>query len=300
MKPSKETDGFNDYADFWFYTIGANIIPADTINKTTYVEWSVYQDRPIEDEKHELWKKNGEYEKGIAVMAGLLYRGEYKGKYLAIIDDDNKKGNDEILFNFGKVDTLEKLAEKTIVEQHLDNKEKCHIYIIVEKPLSKKSGIKGARKDKKGIPAIEVKSEGRHGIMFCTPSIHKDGQPYQIIGTKTPTVLDKEESEQLENAINKIYREYEGNSKKNKENRIPIENLFKEDYRVIEGNNRHEDLLRVMESHIARNKKIFTEGIKGSCYNWNQKHCDPPLDDKEFEKQWVCATKFIEEKKQER
>ena len=52
------------------------------------------------------------------------------------------------------------------------------------------------------------------------------------------------------------------NSKKNVENRIPIENLFKEDYKVSEGNNRHEDLLRIMESHIARNKEVLTEGIK--------------------------------------
>ncbi len=25
---------------------------------------------------------------------------------------------------------------------------------------------------------------------------------------------------------------------------------------------------------------------------WNQNHCKPPLDDREFEKQWKCALKF--------
>ena len=183
------------------------------------------------------------------------------------------------------------------MEQHLDNKEKAHIYFIVEKPLTKKSGIKGTENDNNEIPAIEVKSEGSHGIMFCSPSIHRDGQPYQIIGTKTPTVLDKEQSEYLEDAINKIYSKYEGNSKKNRENRLPIENLFKGEYKVSEGNNRHEDLLRVMESYIIRNRKILTEEeIKKWAHVWNQEHCKPPLDNKEFEKQWVCAKKFISKK----
>ena len=154
-------------------------------------------------------EKEGRYDNGIAIITGLLYRGEYEKKYLACIDNDNKKGIEEFLFNFGKIDTLEKIAGKTIVEQHIDNREKVHIYYVVEKPLTKKSGIKGAKNNNEEIPAIEVKSEGSHGIMFCTPSIHKDGQPYQIIGAKTPAVLDKEESEQLENAINKIYNKYE-------------------------------------------------------------------------------------------
>jgi hypothetical protein len=280
-------------ADFWRNTIGANTIPADTINKITYFEWSTYEDKPIEEKKHGLWKKNGAYEKGIAVMAGLLYRGEHKGKYLLIIDNDNKKGIVEILCGFGKVDTLEKLAEKTIVEQHLDNKEKAHIYFIVEKPLIKKSGIKGA-KNSEEIPAIEIKSEGRHGIVFCAPSTHEDGHPYQIIGTKTPMVLNEEQSHQLEDAINKIYCEYEGYSEKDKENKVPIETLFGEGYRVYEGNNRHEDLMRTMESLIQRNRGILSEDeTKSLAHSWNQKHCNPPLNDKEFERQWLCAKRFI-------
>ena len=283
--------------DYWFYTIGANVIPVDSKNKIPTKEWKIWQDKPIPNESFEQWKEEGIYNKGIAIITGKIWRGAYKGKYLICIDIDNKKGIEEFLSYFPESKTLEELAEITIVEQHSDNKEdKTHIYYLVEKSLTRKSGIKGAKNNKNEIPAIEVKSEGSHGIMVCTPFIHKEGQPYKIIGANNPAVLDKEQSEHLEDAINKIYNKYEGNSKKNKENRIPIENLFKEDYKVSEGNNRHEDLLRVMESHIARNKKTPTEGIKREAYDWNQKHCDPPLDDKEFEKQWTCATKFIEKK----
>ena len=35
------------------------------------------------------------------------------------------------------------------------------------------------------------------------------------------------------------------------------------------------------------------EQIKELGYEWNQKHCNPPLEDKEFEKQWKCAIRFI-------
>jgi hypothetical protein len=28
------------------------------------------------------------------------------------------------------------------------------------------------------------------GIVFCSPSIHKDGAPYEIIGTAEPAVLN--------------------------------------------------------------------------------------------------------------
>jgi hypothetical protein len=33
----------NDAADFWRYNIGANVIPADTRNKTTSIGWTEYQ-----------------------------------------------------------------------------------------------------------------------------------------------------------------------------------------------------------------------------------------------------------------
>ena len=52
-----------------------------------------------------------------------------------------------------------------------------------------------------------------------------------------------------------------------------------------------------MESLIARNSSILSsEEIKPIARQWNLKHCSPPLDDKEFEKQWTCATDFIAKK----
>ena len=75
------------------------------------------------------------------MIAGKIWRGKYEGKYLACIDLDNKKGVEEFLSHFGEYDTVNKLAQKTIVEQHKDNLDKAHIYFVVEIPLSKKSGL---------------------------------------------------------------------------------------------------------------------------------------------------------------
>lgn len=78
---------------------------------------------------------------------------------------------------------------------------------------------------------------------------------------------------------------------------IPIQDLFKPDFTIFEGHNRHEALMRVMESLFVRNSGILSiEEIKQFAQQWNLKHYCTPLDDKEFEKQWTCATDFIAKK----
>ncbi len=294
----KENDDSGTYnkdgwTDFWRYEIGVNVIQADTRSKTTNIQWSKYQFESVPEEEYEERKGNGDFDNGTAIILGKIHRGPYKGKYLACIDIDNRKGIEEFLLYFGKIDTIEKLSKMTMAEGHSDDPNKVHVYFIVEQPLSKRSGIGGA-KDNPDIPAIEVKSEGSHGIMFCTPSTHKNGHPYQIIGTKKPTVLNESNSKALENAINAIYQKYESSERNKKDGLIPIEDLFKKDFKIKIGNNRHEGLLRIMESLIARNSSILSEDkIKEIAYEWNQIHCEPPLDDIEFEKQWKDSKKYI-------
>ena len=166
----------NGWTDYWYYKIGVNVLPADTKYKTTNIRWSIYQDEPISQSQFDQWKKEGAFTNGMAIVLGKIHRGPHKGKYLACIDIDNRKGIEEFLAHFGEVDTLEKLAEKTIVEQHLDDKKKAHIYFIVEKPLSKRSGI-GGTKDNSEIPKIEVKSEGFSCIMLSGPFYAQEWLP---------------------------------------------------------------------------------------------------------------------------
>lgn len=234
-----------------------------------------------DDDQHRKWIKNGSFDKGIAIIMGKIRRGKYKDKYLACIDLDNKKGIDEFLYHFGKVNTLENLAEKTIVEQHLDDKFKAHVYFIVEKSLSKRSGISGLG-NKQNIPSIEVKSESSHGIMFCTPSIHKNGHPYQIIGTLQPTVLNSEQSIALENSINQIYTKYANVRTRSQEFLPSIIEMDKEDYKVWKGNNRHLNVLRKCDSWFKKSNETLTfEELFNRAIIWNKKHCDPPLGEKD-------------------
>ena len=79
------TSKINEWADFWFYDIGANVIPADTKNKKTNFKWSEFKDKAIPNEKYEELKSNNEFEKGIAMIAGTLFRGPNKGKMLFVL-----------------------------------------------------------------------------------------------------------------------------------------------------------------------------------------------------------------------
>jgi hypothetical protein len=68
--------------DFWFYIIGVNVIPAVSKNKIPKVKWTEWQYNPIPDEVYEDWKKSGAFNDGCAIIAGMIWRGEYKGKLL--------------------------------------------------------------------------------------------------------------------------------------------------------------------------------------------------------------------------
>jgi hypothetical protein len=136
MNTDSNINSLNDWADFWYYQIGVNVIPADTKNKQTGYNWSQCQEKPISNELHEQRKRNGQYNKGIALVTGKIWRGQFKEKYLVAIDLDNKKAIEE----FCK-DGLEELKLKTLVEQ-TSNLEKMHLYFIVEREIPNKASDK--------------------------------------------------------------------------------------------------------------------------------------------------------------
>jgi hypothetical protein len=293
----------NEGIDLWNKKIGVNTIPTDTIGRQPLVSYERYLSELIPEEIQEQWKREGKYDKGISIIPGRIWQGPCEGQYLIAIDCDNKKAIDEICNALGFKDILE-LSNWTVVEQHEDSPNKAHIYIRSTKPFKKKSSDKVNRDlankiDVNDIPAIEVKGSGEHGIMFVSPSIHKDGYPYRIIGTKVPALCDE-----LESLVDNICKKYripylESNNvsnisqSNNNKNLIPIEELFKPDTRILKGHNRHEAVLRVAESLIQRKKNILSlDQIKKLAYEWNQEHCIPPLDDKEFERQWNDALDF--------
>ncbi|HEY6534188.1 MAG TPA: bifunctional DNA primase/polymerase [Candidatus Nitrosocosmicus sp.] len=101
---------------------------------------------------------------------------------MVVIDIDNKQGIDDFINHcFSESKTLEGLSQTTIVEQHPDNRDKAHVYFIVEKPLTNRGIINST--SKKDLPIIEIKSQGKSYVV-CSPSVHKYGHRYEIIGTR--------------------------------------------------------------------------------------------------------------------
>jgi hypothetical protein len=284
----------NDWADFWRYIIGVNVIPADTQYRQVYPRWSEWKDKPVSEEQHEKWKKKNAFEQGIALFPGKVWhRDDKKNLYFVCIDLDNKKAIDEICSIFG-VKNIEELAKIVIVEQHKDDLTRAHIYLYSTHEFSKKSSDQQKYKTEiksDQIPAIEVKGLGKHGISFCSNSKHKNGCCYGIDHLKEPLIFGKE----IEDKLFDIYKKY--NLQVGNNGKIPIKELLKEDFVVSEGHNRSEALLRVMESWLVKYRaKLSKDEIKQKAWNYNLKHFRPPLDQKKFENQWKDAQKFIDQK----
>ena len=290
----------NDWADYWRYDVGVNVIPADTQNKRPIVEWRKYQNVPISEEHHNEWKSTNAFAKGIAILPGKVWHNQFKkGLYLVFVDLDNKKAIDEFCTRDGITTPLTELAKGMIIEQHKDDPNKAHAYFYSKHPFIKKSSDRvsdlSLKIDRNEIPAIEVKGLGEHGIAYCTPSVHKNGHCYEIIGSTEATEISD-----LDQHIDSICKKYnipylDGNV--NCRALTPIHDLFNEDTKIYEGHNRHEALLRVMESLLLRNYGILVEAqIKPLAADWNQQHCVPPLENREFNKQWKDAVNFIKDK----
>jgi len=299
MALNKEST-FNEWADFWRNECGLNAFGVDTKSKGKVFceKWSLMQDQGISDEEHEDKKRRNVFSNGIAIMAGpVWHRPDLNGYHLCFIDLDNQKAIEEICKVFGVKD-IDELAQLTIVEQHLNNKSKAHAYFYTKYVLKKKSSDATRnlkeKLDSNEIPAIEVKCQS-DGLAFCTPSPHKDGSIYEIIGVKKIGIFDGKE---IENKLFEVYRKYGlivGDSKSGDVSKIPIEELFKPDFIIKEGHNRSEAVMRVFESLYARygsTKSIET--IRQETYNWMIEHCHPPLDLDKFEKQLKDGRRFVD------
>ena len=203
----------NEWADLWRNEIGVNVIPAtnrhdnpelckkpfwtDDDNKQHWVTWkkSGYQDNPISQEQHDEWKKKNAFKDGMAVICGQVFHNESKkGLWLGGIDCDNLLGLNEVC-----VDSIERVAKDTLVEQH-SNKEKCHIYFYSKEPIQSQALLAG-----ENIPQIEIKSGGKF-LMYCAGGMHKDGSLIDILDCTEPALVEKEK---LEKKLDDVFTKYD-------------------------------------------------------------------------------------------
>lgn len=138
IKNNKTFNNNNEAADFLRFTLGLNVIPANTKEKIVYVSWSPFKNQFISEEQHKEWKNSNSFDKGIAIIPGRIWQGQYVEQYLIAIDCDNKKAIDEICNSLG-FKNIDELSNWTVVEQHEDAPNKAHIYNRSTKPFKKKS-----------------------------------------------------------------------------------------------------------------------------------------------------------------
>jgi hypothetical protein len=285
----------NKSADFWRYDIGVNVIPADTKNKTTSIKWSEYQDKPIPEWQHEKWKKESVFSKGIAVIAGeVWHRKDKKGLYLTIIDADKIDAINEVCNRNGKTISLQEMAQKTLIEQHKDCLDKAHLYVY--------SPIPFVQKGPDSKLGLEVKGLGHHGIVFCTPSIHKNGYPYQIIGISAPATLNIHQATELMQHLDQICLKYGVEyleRTKGIDSRLKgmVKELIINPKIRIGQSTRHITLISVANSllfnHLGKRKKTEQQ-LKDFFMQINITLCDPePLLERGVNSIWGSALDFV-------
>ncbi|MDN5868287.1 MAG: bifunctional DNA primase/polymerase, partial [Candidatus Nitrosocosmicus sp.] len=295
-------------SDHYYYNLGFNIIPIYSKSKRPRLKtWKEWQDKAIPSEVYEKWKKDGLFYNGFAIMTGKLYRGPYKDKYLVCIDIDNKKGIEEFLSSFTERKSMQDLSQETLVVQHQDTiDKKAHIYLITDKPISKKCGISGTNKSKDkdvDIPIIEVKADSTT-CMVGPSNIHENGYPYLITGTKNIKVLDEDDTSKLEYALDQIYQKYSPTKQYSSSTNASIltddlRNIAKtltiddkQSLGLIPEGSRSNTLIsfgRYLLNYHHDTKEI--DYLRDFLFQVNQKLCVPPLSDKELDSIWnqdVC------------
>lgn len=287
----------NAWVDYWRHYVGVNVIPAFSIGKKPAITWKDYQDDPIPEDVHEQWKEEGRFIAGLALIMGKVWhREDLQGYFLAGIDADNQLAIDELLTINGRSRTIEQLSRLTIVEQHENGKDRLHFYVYtVGRQLKDKISDKAGKDiDPTKLPTFEVKASSKF-LMYPAPSINKENIFRKILGSYDIIKLDNDAAiNEMQEHIAEICKRYGLIHEDESGNQISIQDLFKDDFIVYEGHNRHQPLLRVIESLISRNKSILSEDeIMQMARQWNNIHCKPPLEEREFQKQWKDATHFL-------
>lgn len=295
-------EDYNGWADFWRYDIGSNVIPWNKgegrCNKVSWIEW---QDKPIPQELHDRWKSTNAFKDGIAIIPGICWHKKpFNPKLrLWIIDSDKQSSIDAICTLNGKHITIYDLSKEFIVEKHLDDSTRLHIYGYYESDSPFPNVGSGK--------ICELKCDGKHGIVRCTNSLHyfedketgkiiEKGHRYGIIGTIEPSI-NNAFVEHVLGICNISTQNGNGHGNNNKPSLAST--LWKDGAIVNEGENRHVAMLSLMGSLLIRFPGENLEVIFQMAMAKNRLLCNPPLLEAElrkmFDEQCVeFATKKLE------
>jgi hypothetical protein len=194
------------------------------------------------------------------------------------------------------------MSQKFLIEQHKDNPDKAHIYFY--SPLS------FPQKTADSVLGLEVKGVGEHGIAFCSPSIHKNGMPYEIIGNYQPVSLTVEQARELIQHIDQICikyglqyigKDFTSSNINNVSNKLRniIKTLVIDTTVKISQGQRHLTLISAADSllfnHLGKGKTKRTEKqLRDFFERINYLLCEPePLPESEINSIWNSAVDFV-------
>ena len=146
---------------------------------------------------------------------------------------------------------------------------------------------------------IEIKGQGEHGIAFCTNSIHKDGKPYGIIGTRDPLVLTELAARELIQHLDQVCVKH-GIQYLEKVGGLPeqmksmIKNLQIDTRLKLSEGERHTNLISIANSILFRYSDSESElKLYKFFQQINQHLCQPgPLSKSEYDSIWKSAVRF--------
>ena len=294
----------NEGARYWREFIGVETLPADSKFKKPLYDWKPYQTIPSTDEEFQRWIDTNAFANGVCILTGKVrHRPDRQHLFFVMIDGDKSDGVKELLRQNGHTPTLQEMSEKWIVEQHNDKPEKAHFGFY--------SPIRFPEKWPDPILGLEIRCEDSDGktnrVITVTPSIHKDGQPYEIIGTKDPAVLSELQALQLKQHINQIcmrngieYLTKTGSKKPDPKIKKMIKTLKIDDSIEIMEGQRNDILIAVADSILFNHShKHSEEDLRKYFDIINEQLCKPePLLTEEIDRLWQSALRFVEASKE--
>jgi hypothetical protein len=212
---------------------------------------------------------NGLYDQGIALVLGKTLSGTH---YSFALDFN---GWDAVAEWFGNWEKVLSSSQKTRIEWHQD-KGRIHYIFLAKRPVAnRKIQIKGS--------VLEIRCENQ--LLFASPSIHPDGNPWTVLGTIVIAVLDEMQLLSLEAKIDSLSQGYM--SDENKQRYIT---WLEDSNTIIEEGSRHDANKTLGCSYYYRYRDGWKDLTDDQRYDrlqkWNLQHCIPPLPEKELKDIW--------------
>jgi bifunctional DNA primase/polymerase-like protein len=244
------------------------IIPCDSKSKS--VNYHGWPNIDFSQEDFNAKHLAGEYDNGIALVLGKTLSEQ--GYYSFALDFD---GWDAVAEWFGSWGKVLSSSQKTRIEWHQD-KGRIHYIFLAKRPVAKrKIQIKGS--------VLEVRCENQ--LLFASPSIHPDGNPWSVLGTIVIAVLDEMQLYSLEAKIDSLSHGYMSD-----ENKQKYIQWLEDPSTIIEEGSRHDANKILGCSYYYRYRDGWKDLTDDQRYDrlqkWNLQHCIPPLPEKELKDVW--------------